>query len=160
MSVRTHLAALVLSCCTAGAAADGVDFTLDDLSGRPVSLSDFRGKWVVVNFWATWCPPCLTELPELARFHRAHAETDAVVVGVNFETIDRAQLEAFVRSMQLPFPVVQSGDTPLLPFEPLKGLPSTFFVDPNGELVASHTGPVTGADIEDFLARERAAGNR
>ena len=60
--------------------------------------------------------------------------------------------------MGIDYLVVRAGDTPILPFEPLKGLPSTFFVDPHGELVASHVGPVTGAAIEDFLAREALRG--
>ena len=138
----------------AGADAGGVEFVLPDVAGRVHRLSEHRGKWVVVNFWATWCGPCMVEIPELMRFHARHKDHDAIVIGVNFEEIEPPALEAFIAEMGIDYLVVRAGDTPILPFEPLKGLPSTFFVDPHGELVASHVGPVTGEAIEDFLARE------
>ena len=134
--------------------AHGVDFSLPDVTGQVHRLSDHRGKWVVINFWATWCGPCMVEIPELMRFHERHKDHDALVIGVNFEEIETPALVEFIAQMRINYLVVRAGDTPLLPFEPLKGLPSTFFVDPNGELVASHVGPVTGEAIDDFLARE------
>ena len=136
------------------AAAGGVDFHLPDVTGRMHSLSDHRGKWAVVNFWATWCGPCMAEIPELVRFHERHKDRDAVVIGVNFEEIGTAALAEFIARMRIDYLVVRAGDTPLLPFEPLKGLPSTFFVDPRGELAAGHVGPVTAGAIEDLIARE------
>ena len=138
----------------ARADAGGVDFSLPDVNGQIHRLSDHRGKWAVVNFWATWCGPCMVEIPELMRFHERHKDHDAIVIGVNFEEIETPALVEFIAEMGINYPVVRAGDKPLLPFEPLKGLPSTFFVDPHGELVASHIGPVTAEAIEDFLARE------
>ena len=156
------LAVLLLLAAVAPAApaadAPHVDFSLPDVTGQVHRLSDHRGKWVVVNFWATWCGPCMVEIPELMRFHERHKDHDAIVIGVNFEEIETPALEAFIAEMGIDYLVVRAGDTPILPFEPLKGLPSTFFVDPHGELVASHVGPVTGAAIEDFLAREALRG--
>ena len=134
-----------------------VDFSLPDADGQVHRLSDHRGKWVVINFWATWCGPCMVEIPELMQFHERHKDDDAIVIGVNFEEIEIPDLVKFVDEMGINYLVVRAGDKPVLPFEPLKGLPSTFFVDPNGEYVASHVGPVTGAAIEDFLAREALA---
>ena len=138
----------------ARASAGGVDFHLPDVTGRMHHLSDHRGKWAVVNFWATWCGPCMAEIPELVRFHERHKDRDAVVIGVNFEEIETPALAEFIARMRINYPVVRAGDAPLLPFEPLAGLPSTFFVDPRGELAAGHVGPVTAGAIEDFLARE------
>ena len=131
-----------------------VDFLLPDADGQVHRLSDHRGKWVVINFWATWCGPCMVEIPELMQFHERHKDDDAIVIGVNFEEIETPDLVKFIDEMGINYLVVRAGDTPVLPFEPLKGLPSTFFVDPHGEYVASHVGPVTGAAIEDFLVRE------
>ena len=155
------LAVLVLvATATAAARADShlVDFSLPDVDGRLHRLSDHRGKWVVINFWATWCGPCMVEIPELMRFHERHKDDDAVVIGVNFEVIEPPELVKFIDEMGINYLVVRAGDTPVLPFEPLKGLPSTFFVDPHGEYVASHVGPVDAAAIEDFLAREALRG--
>ena len=151
------LAVLVLiAASTTALRADShlVDFSLPDVDGTLHRLSDHRGKWVVINFWATWCGPCMVEIPELMRFHERHKDDDAVVIGVNFEEIEPPDLVKFIDEMGIDYLVVRAGDTPILPFEPLKGLPSTFFVDPHGEYVASHAGPVTGEAIEDFLARE------
>ena len=134
-----------------------VDFSLPDVGGQMHRLSDHRGKWVVINFWATWCRPCMVEIPELTAFHERHEDDDAIVIGVNFEEIETPDLVKFIDEMGINYLVVRAGDTPILPFEPLKGLPSTFFVDPHGEYVASHVGPVTGEAIEDFLAREALA---
>ena len=157
MARLTVAGALVLVAVAAFAAradAGGVDFSLPDVTGQVHRLSDHRGKWVVVNFWATWCGPCMAEIPELVRFHERHKDHDAVVIGVNFEEIETPALAAFIARMRIGYPVVRAGGEPLLPFEPLKGLPSTFFVNPRGELAAGHTGPVTAEAIEDFLARE------
>ncbi|MDX1654198.1 MAG: TlpA disulfide reductase family protein, partial [Candidatus Competibacteraceae bacterium] len=82
-------------------ATQTVDFQLPGLDGQPVKLSDYRGRWVVLNFWATWCPPCLEEMPELEAFHRSDS---AVVVGVNFETVDREVLADFVADLAISYP--------------------------------------------------------
>ena len=134
-----------------GAAQARVDFTLPDLNGQPVSLSDFSGRWVVVNFWATWCRPCVQEIPELNAVHRDNA--NITVIGVNFETIAADKLQAFLAQHPIDYPVVRIGDAPLLPFEPLKGLPSTFFVSPAGELIGRHVGPLNHSTIETFIRK-------
>ncbi len=135
-------------------AGDVVDFSLSDIDGVEHKLSDYRGKWVILNFWATWCSPCLQEIPELIAFHERHKDKDAVVIGINFEEIEEAPLRAFMEKLGMNYPVLRIGSTPLVPFEPLKGLPSTFFVNPAGEYVGSHIGPLTGDMIDKFLAAE------
>ncbi len=127
-----------------------VDFTLPDVDGKPVRLSSYRNRWVVVNFWATWCAPCLREIPELSWVHEKY-NTKVVVIGVNYETISRIKLKRFMQKHNIDYPVVQISDQPLSPFEPLIGLPSTFFVDPQGNYVARHTGVVTASKIKKLL---------
>jgi thiol-disulfide isomerase/thioredoxin len=124
-----------------------------DLKGNSVRLSDFRGKWVVVNYWATWCPPCVKEIPELQSFHDAHSGKDAVVLGVNHEDKDPAAVRAFMDGFMVTFPIVRSvdGAKSKTPFGPLKGLPTTFMITPAGELIAAHTGMVDQKALESFI---------
>ena len=135
-----------------------VDLTLVDLDGKPVKLSDYRGKFVVVNIWATWCPPCLVEIPDLIMFHEAHHDRDAVVLGVNYEEIPPEKVRAFAESQMINYPIVRFQghiDGRNTPLGPLRGLPTTFMIDPEGNLVARRTGMVDQKLLEEFIRNYR-----
>jgi len=133
------------------AADEPVDFTLPDLYGKSRKLSEFRGKWVVVNYWATWCPPCLAEIPDLVEFYDKHKNKDAVVVGVNFEDIDVSALKQFAESYFMSYPVLRQKPAPKSDLGLILGLPTSFLISPKGEVIAKQTGPVTAKMIEDFI---------
>lgn len=133
------------------ACAEPADFTLEDLDGKPVSLSDFRGRWVVINFWASWCPPCVREIPELVAYQASHPEVR--VLGVNFEEATAEDARAFLAPFSVNFPNLRVGSTPLEPFEPLEGLPTTAIVDPDGEIVERHMGPLTAEHLARLIER-------
>jgi thiol-disulfide isomerase/thioredoxin len=139
--------------------AEVVNFALSDANGVEHKLSDYRGKWLVINFWATWCAPCLKEIPELIQFHNRHKDNDAIVLGIDFEEIDLTSLRAFIKEQGMNYPVLRAGSTSLAPFEPLLGLPSTFLVSPQGMYVDKHMGPITLAQLEEFLAKNKDAAN-
>ena len=128
------------------------DFTLPDLDGQQHSLSDYRGKWVLVNYWATWCPPCLEELPELEGFHNA-AAGKAVVLGVNMESIDEPALRAFVEQQFLSYPILIATENPRRDqlLGPVEGLPTSYLVTPSGEIVARQVGQITAKAISAFI---------
>lgn len=143
---------------TAAVAAEPVDLTLPDLDGKQRSLSEFRGKWVIVNFWATWCPPCLEEIPDLVEFHDRHKDDDAVVIGINYEEVNEEYLREFVESHFMSYPVLRMEPVPVTALGPVLGLPTTYIISPKGERIARQEGPVTGDAIEAYIERKKQQG--
>lgn len=135
------------------AMAAPMDAEFVDLSGKKVKLSDFRGKWVVVNYWATWCPPCVKEIPELVAFQEAHGKKDAVVLGINHQEDAIEDVKQFMDDRFVNYPIVRATGrlSNQTPFGTLRGLPSTFMITPEGELIAARTGMVDQPSLEKFI---------
>ncbi|MEO5342878.1 MAG: TlpA family protein disulfide reductase [Gammaproteobacteria bacterium SHHR-1] len=134
-----------------------IDFRLNDLDGKPVDLGAQRGHWLVLNFWAHWCAPCRSEIPELIRFQTQHP--DIRLFGIHAEQADAAQLRDFIQRFEPNYPQLLIGELPLTPIEPLKGLPTTAIINPQGELVSKHTGAVSAAVLERFFIQEGVIGH-
>ena len=128
-----------------------IDMPLTDINGNKVNLASYQGKWVVVNYWATWCPPCIEEMPELQSFHDEHVNKDAIVIGINTELIGKQQLQSFLEDYFITYPVFRSKPTQQSELGLIPGLPTTFLVTPEGEVVARQVGPVTRDMIEQFM---------
>ena len=107
----------------------------------------------MVNYWATWCPPCIVEMPELQLFHDEHVDKDALVIGINTEIIGKQQLETFLDDYFITYPVFVSKPTQQSELGSIPGLPTTFLVSPAGEVVARQVGPVTADMIEQFIEK-------
>ena len=150
--LRGLFSALLLGYCTLSHA---IDYTLPDLDGRMQSLDQYRGKWVIVNFWATWCGTCRKELPDLASLHEKHRDGDIVVVGINFEEIGRQELKDFVAAQNIPYPVLRTVPVRKTPLGPVPALPTTYIVNPAGKVVAGEIGLVTHQNLEDYIASQR-----
>ncbi len=138
-------------------AAEKVDFTLKDLQGKPVSLSDFRGKWVIVNYWATWCPPCLEEIPDLVGLYEDNRDS-IVVLGIAYEEVNEQYLKEFVESHMISYPVMQTDPVPVTVLGPVLGLPTSYIISPEGERMARQEGPVTREALEKYITRKQQAG--
>ena len=134
--------------------AEPADFILPDMNDKQHKLSDYRGKWVVVNYWATWCPPCLTEIPELVEFHEDHKDKDAVVLGVNFEDIGLEGLKRFSEEYFMNYPVLRTKPSGSSALGVIPGLPTTYIVSPKGEIIARQVGPVTAKLIAEFINQQ------
>ena len=126
---------------------------LPDLNGQEQSLSQYRDKWVVVAFWATWCAPCVEEIPDLKAFHSRHQAKDAVVVGVNMESIELEKLRLFVNDHAINYPVWHMEPVLETPLGKVFGLPTTYLVNRAGEVVAREMGAITAEEIEAFIQR-------
>lgn len=148
------LLALVVS--GTAAADEAAQFELKGLDGQLHRLSDYRGHWVVVNYWAMWCLPCREEIPELIRFHERHKDEDAVVLGVTSTTANRERLDQFVAENEINYPVllIEPGMEPLAP---LKGVPATFLVAPDGAVVARKMGRVTADGLQKMIEEQAPA---
>ncbi len=128
------------------------DVTLPDLQGRPVTLSSYRGRAVLINFWATWCVPCRAEMPEIQSAYHAHEQDGLVVLGVNIQE-DMEEVQAFQHELGLTFPLLldQNGETTQL-FR-LTGLPTSFFVDRQGIIRDIQVGAMSRATLDSKLAK-------
>ncbi len=128
------------------------DFELTDIDGNKQNLKDYAGKMVVLNYWATWCPPCREELPELSVFHENHQDKDAVVLGVDFEDISEERLRAFLDEQLIDYPIMQVSPSPHTPFGTLLGLPTSFIISADRSKIRSHIGPLTMEQLNKYLA--------
>jgi peroxiredoxin len=116
------------------------DFTVNTPGGGKFRLSEHRGKVVMINFWATWCPPCLEEMPAMERLHRRHQDTGFTLVAVSVDT-DPAKVTPFLTAQKLTFPIGLDPRMDLANSYSVRALPSSFIVGRDGNLAALAIGP-------------------
>lgn len=140
-------AVLIISASTlAVQAADTDDYQLRDMDGNLYRVSDYRGKWLIINFWATWCAPCIKEMPELERFYQEN-KSSAQVWGVTFEDTDKTKILEYIRRLGVTYPILGYGQDPLTGFGTVRVLPTTFVIDTDGLFLHRFEGPITRQDI-------------
>ncbi|MFZ0632627.1 MAG: TlpA disulfide reductase family protein [Acidobacteriaceae bacterium] len=141
------------------------NFTLADVNGKKVSLDSFRGHPLVVDFWATWCGPCKVEIPWFEKLHDQYASQGLEILGVSADDLDKddpaklftekRDIADFAQKMHMNYPVLIDADSIANSYGGLDALPTTFFIDKNGKIVASTVGlaprDVIEADIEKAI---------
>lgn len=136
--------------------ADGMaaplSFTLTDLDGQPVRAEDYRGKWLVLNYWATWCAPCRDEIPELVAFQDNHE--DVQVLGIAYEDAEVAKLKNFAADFAVNYPLLTMDvyNPPAFAEEGGLGLPTTIVYDANGMRHDKHMGPIDEAGLKELVS--------
>lgn len=145
------LAALVALAAPAGLAAAPVPaLALTTLDGDAWSLAAQRGRWVVVNFWATWCSPCIREMPEIDAF--AAGREDVEVIGLAWQSASPEEIRAFLDAHPVSYPVALLDPfAPPADLDAPRGLPTTWVIDPQGVRVKTFLGPIEVADLERIV---------
>lgn len=124
------------------------------LDGKPYDLAAQRGHWVIVNFWATWCVPCIAEMPELSRYVATHPNVRAV--GLAYEDSEPADIKAFLRKHPVAYPVAQvTLDKPLKDFDEPLGLPTTWLIAPDGTVATHFIGPIDAAKLDAAIGKAK-----
>ncbi len=114
-------------------------FTVRDIDGKSVSLADLKGKVVLVNFWATWCPPCRAEIPDLVKLQDKYRDK-LVILGISEDEVEPAQVKAFATEQKMNYPIVMATPELRQIFKGVAALPTTFVLDTEGKIQMRHVG--------------------
>jgi thiol-disulfide isomerase/thioredoxin len=127
------------------------DWQLSDVNGNPLKLSDFKGKVVVLDFWATWCPPCRAEIPGLVALQKKYADQGLSVIGVSLDEQGPAVVKPFMQRFAINYPVVMGNEKILADYGGISAIPTTFVIDREGNVVAAHQGYTDQATFESEI---------
>ena len=158
MHIRHYIFSLLLGLAfviTSQSAIADTNFTLKDTAGIQHQLANYKGKWVLVNYWATWCPPCLEEVPELVNLYDHRKKKDLMVFGVVFDYKSVKDVAEYVDDMLMSYPIVLGDDAVSAQIGSPEVLPTTFIYNPKGELVKIKRGLITKQYIEKIIGAEK-----
>jgi cytochrome c biogenesis protein CcmG/thiol:disulfide interchange protein DsbE len=151
--VFTLLVSLAIGACSCSRPPRKVapNFALKDSDGRTVQLADYRGKVVLLNFWATWCGPCKIEIPWFTEFERRHKDRGFAVVGISMDEEGWDAVRPFVSEYRINYRVLMGNDAVARLYDGVSALPTTFLIDREGKIAAIHEGLVSKSRYERDL---------
>ena len=141
---------LLIGSASAQELGSGPELKVETLAHGEFDLAAQRGSWVLVNFWATWCAPCLKEMPELDEYDREHEELK--IIGLAFEETSAEDLSAFLKARPVSYPIALIDVyTPPAGWDVPRGLPLSILVGPEGKVAKKFLGPITGKDLDSAM---------
>jgi peroxiredoxin len=132
-------------------------FTLKDLAGKTITLDALRGKVVVLNFWATWCPPCRAEIPDFVEFYKENKAKGLEIVGVSVDTNTASQVAGFVQQNKIPYPVTMFTQKIVDSYGPIDAIPTTFVIDKTGRVRHVQVGMMDKETLAQVFAKLSAS---
>lgn len=130
--------------------SDVPDFAATTLNGSAIRLNDYHGQVVMLNFWATWCPPCRSEMPAIQRAYERYHDQGFTVLAIN-DAEQPSLIQPFADSLSLSFPIVLDPESRLQDAFAINGYPTSFFIDPKGHLYATHSGMLSETQLINYI---------
>ena len=129
-----------------------LDFKLIDLNGKEVSLSDFKGKKVFLNFWASWCPPCISEMPDIEKLYTETKDSDLVILAVNLGE-DKATVKDFSDTNKYNFKILLDTDQSVGKQYNISAIPTSYFIDKEGNIVSTVKGSISLEKMKSYISK-------
>lgn len=151
MTIQKIMAVLI---CSLGlfSCSKSDDPTFNDTQGNKVQLSHLKGKWIIINYWAEWCPSCVKEIPELNAFSKKHSSDNVVVYGVDYDKLLPQEVQIAADKAGIHYPVITKDPNPAWHLGDVSVLPVTFILDQQGKVVKTIMGPNTEQSLTEVLA--------
>jgi len=151
MGALVALAVMSLFCSGQESAPQAPDFDLSDINGQTLNLSQFEGQVLVLNFWATWCPPCRAEIPDFIDVYNEYKDKGLAMIGVSLDNMSEEELAPFVSDYGMTYPVALGTGQMVDDYKPGRYIPATIIVDKKGRIRTRHVGVMDRETLESLF---------